>query len=370
MLFEVRDICKSYNKVPIFSGFSLKVEKGDMIALVGKRRQGKTTLMQMLAGIIPVDSGEIYYEDKLVARKGRTAGLCRLRRNKIGYLTTEAILLPDLTVYENLLLAMNHKRGSTKAKKAKAKEVLKNLGLKGKGRFFPKELSTLEKQKVCVARAIINEPELLLCDEPTDILEGYGAEQMMDILEILNSAGYTIVLSTHSKRIAGRCRKVYPIHEGLDLTGLIREGGLVQETGEFEAVSEEGGNAGTAAAVGLEETEEGADAAGETWNENGEGADAAGKAWNENGEGANAAGEAWNENGEGANAAGEVSGESAEAAGEVSGKPGEDAEESAEIPEMVKAVSEAFADEAAASQDSGSTYAEELPEIDLSDIFR
>lgn len=239
MLFEARDICKSYKNVPVFSGFSLKVEKGDMIALVGKRRQGKTTLMQMLAGIIPVDSGEIYYEDKPVGRRGHTAGLCKLRRNKIGYLTTEAILMPDLTVYDNLLLAMNHKRGSTKAKKAKAKEVLKNLGLKGKGRYFPKELTTLEKQKVCVARAIINEPELLLCDEPTDILEGYGAEQMMDILEILNSAGYTIVLSTHSKRIAGRCRKVYPIHEGIDLTGLIREGGLVQETGEFEAVPAE-----------------------------------------------------------------------------------------------------------------------------------
>ncbi|MBQ8281841.1 MAG: ATP-binding cassette domain-containing protein [Lachnospiraceae bacterium] len=227
MLFEVRNISKSFKKIPVVENFSLEVEQGDMIALVGKRRHGKTTLMQMLAGIISVDEGEIYYDGKLVGSKGRTSGLCKLRRGKIGYITTEAILMPDMTVYDNLLMAMSHKWGSTKTKKSRAKEVLRNLGLKGKGRFFPKELSVLDKQKVCVARAIINEPELLICDEPTDILEGYGAEQMMDILEILNSAGYSIILSTHSKRVASRCRKVYPVHEGLDLTGL-----AVVNTGE------------------------------------------------------------------------------------------------------------------------------------------
>lgn len=227
MLFEVRNISKSFKNIPVVENFSLEVEQGDMIALVGKRRHGKTTLMQMIAGIIPVDEGEIYYDGKLVGSKGRTSGLCKLRRGKIGYITTEAILMPDMTVYDNLLMAMSHKWGSTKTKKSRAKEVLRNLGLKGKGRFFPKELSVLDKQKVCVARAIINEPELLICDEPTDILEGYGAEQMMDILEILNSAGYTIILSTHSKRVASRCRKVYPVHEGLDLTGL-----AVVNTGE------------------------------------------------------------------------------------------------------------------------------------------
>lgn len=220
MLFEVKNISKSFKKIPVIENFSLKVEQGDMIALVGKRRKGKTTLMQMLAGIIPVDEGEIYYNGKLVGSKGRTAGLCRLRKRKIGYLTTEAILMPDMTVYENLEIAQLNTRGRHKAKRAHAKEVLRNLGLKGKGRFFPNELSTLDKQKVCVARAIINEPEILICDEPTDILEGYGAEQLMDILEILNSAGYTIIVSTHSKRIASRFRKVYPVHEGLDLSGL------------------------------------------------------------------------------------------------------------------------------------------------------
>lgn len=220
MLFEVRNISKSFKKVPVIENFSLKVEQGDMIALVGKRRKGKTTLMQMLAGIIPVDEGEIYYKGKLVGSKGCTAGLCRLRKRKIGYITTEAILMPDMTVYENLAMAQLNAKGRLKEKRNHAKEVLRNLGLKGKGRFFPNELSTLDKQKVCVARAIINDPEILICDEPTDILEGYGAEQLMDILEILNSAGYTIIVSTHSKRIASRFRKVYPVHEGLDLTGL------------------------------------------------------------------------------------------------------------------------------------------------------
>lgn len=233
MLLEVRNISKSYKKVPVVEEFSLKVEKGDMVALVGKRRKGKTTLMQMLGGIISPDEGEIYYDGRLVSRKWRAGRLCKLRRKKIGYVTTEAILMPDMTVYDNLLMALSHSRGSLKAKKSKAKEVLRTLGLKGKGRFFPKELSVLDRQKVCVGRAIINEPELLLCDEPTDILEGYGAEQMMDILEILNSAGYTIILTTHSKRVAGRCKKVYPIHEGLDLSGIARAGVVVGDLSEF-----------------------------------------------------------------------------------------------------------------------------------------
>lgn len=220
MLFEVKNINKSFKGVPVIEDFSLEVEEGDMIALVGKRKHGKTTLMQMLSGILSVDSGQIYYRDKLVSCKGKTSGLCRLRRSKIGYMNTEAILLPDMTVYENLFLAMSHTGGGQKQKKQRAKTVLRNLGLKGKGRFYPKELSTLDRQKVCVARAIINDPELLICDEPTDILEGYGAEQLMDILEILNSAGITIILSTHSKRIATRCRKVYAVHEGLELAGL------------------------------------------------------------------------------------------------------------------------------------------------------
>ncbi len=211
MVYEANNLSKRFGQDLIIDDFSLRVEEGEFIALVGKRGSGMTTLIQMLVGILRPSSGEIVFDGKKVSG----FRFNRLRRKSIAYIPTEPILVPNMTVYENLLIALSHRRGNDKTKKKVARDVLKTLGIKDKGRYFPRELTPFEKQKVCIGRAMIKEPDIIFCDEPTDILEGFETEQMLELLEILNSAGYTIVMTTHSKRIAGRCHRMVPIAEGV-----------------------------------------------------------------------------------------------------------------------------------------------------------
>ena len=227
MVYEAKNLNKSFGKDDIINDFSMKIEEGEFVALVGKRGSGMTTLIQMLVGILRPSSGEIYFDKKKVSR----LRFNRLRRKSIAYIPTEPILVPNMTVYENLLIALSHRRGNEKAKKKVARDVLKTLGIKDKGRYFPRELTPFEKQKVCIGRAMIKEPDIIFCDEPTDILEGFETEQMLELLEILNSAGYTIVMTTHSKRIAARCHRMVPISDDL----------MSGEEGQWENRAEDAG---------------------------------------------------------------------------------------------------------------------------------
>ena len=216
MLYEVRNLCKSFKGETIIDNFSMDVDAGEFVAILSKRGRGMTTLIQMLCGILKKDSGEIYYNEKAVGKMGMN----RLCRKSIAYIPTEPILVPDMTVYDNMLIAMSHMRGNDKMKKKIAKDILKTIGLKGRGRFYPRELNIYEKQLVCIGRAIIKEPDIIFCDEPSDVLEGYAAEQLMQVLETLNEAGYTIVMTTHSERIAGLAHRIVPI-EGQDIDELV-----------------------------------------------------------------------------------------------------------------------------------------------------
>lgn len=216
MIYEARKINKAFSGSGVIKNFSLKLEAGEFVGIVGKRGSGMTTLIHILTGILKPDSGEIYYKNK----KAPKIKLNFLRRNKIAYIPTEPILMPEMDIYDNMLVSISHKVGSDRSKKKKARDVLKTLGLKGKGRFYPRELSLIERQKVCIARAVLKEPDIIFCDEPADILEGYDAEQLMEVFEILNAAGYTIVMTTHSKRVASRCHRVVPIGSGVVLDGL------------------------------------------------------------------------------------------------------------------------------------------------------
>lgn len=217
MFFEVKHLSKSFGTTEVISNFSLQVEKGEMVALIDRRGQGMTTLMQMLCGMIHPSSGEIYYNGQKVASKNNTLKMTLLRRGSVAYVPTEPVLMNDLTLYENLMIAMSHKKGSDKTKKRLAKETVEMLGLKGRGRFYPKELNPVERQKAGIAMAMIKEPKLILCDEPTGTIEGYGGEEILGLLEEINSNGVTVIIATHSKRSASCCARVVPIHEGINV---------------------------------------------------------------------------------------------------------------------------------------------------------
>lgn len=195
----------------ILNNVNLEIKDGEMVAIVGKRGSGKTTLMNIMTGLNRQDSGQ-YMVDGRIVGLGRTFILANYRAKKFGIITKKPLLVPDLTIFDNITMPLNHRLFMTRKRKLKrAREVLRGLGLKGKGRFYPTEFSDLDMQKIAAGRAMIAEPKYIFADEPTAILASADVDRYMDFLEVLNRAGYTIVVFTHSKRVAAHCHRMVPI---------------------------------------------------------------------------------------------------------------------------------------------------------------
>lgn len=221
MLYEARHLSKAFGKNIVIRDFNLKVNKGEMIAIVGKKGSGKTTLAQMLGGLLKPSLGELRTTNRVVSSKKGTSGLKKLRRTHISYVSSEPVLINELTIYENLLLADKKNSGTNRSKKAKAKNTLKMVGLIGKGHYMPKELSIAERQKVCIARAIINKPIMLILDEPTAFLDEKGAYSVIEILQKLNQNGMTIVLTTRNRVVASNCTRAVAINKETDISTIV-----------------------------------------------------------------------------------------------------------------------------------------------------
>lgn len=195
---------------PVLQNVSLEIEDGEMVAIVGRKGSGKTTLMNIMTGLVRPDSGS-YLIDGKVMGIGRAVKLAYFRAKKCGIITREPLLVPDLTLYDNITMPLNHCFMFKKKKLKRAREVLRGLGLKGKGKFYPEDFSILDRQKICAGRAMIGEPKYIFADEPTGCLSSADVEKYMDFLEVLNSAGYTIIVFTHSKRVASHCHRMIPV---------------------------------------------------------------------------------------------------------------------------------------------------------------
>jgi ABC-type lipoprotein export system ATPase subunit len=222
MLYEIKDISKSFGQGNVvIDHFSLPVNKGDMTALYSEVGGGKTTLCHMLTGLTKINGGYIRAGKRIVAKKGSAAGLHKLRQRAIGFVAAEPVYMQDMTIYENFLLT-DRGKGSNKAKQTNAREILKMVGLKGMGRYYPKEMTSIEKLKASVARAILNNPVMLVCDDPSEDLlyKNYDndIEEFMNLLEMLNrDLGITILIATSNPAICKRCKKTVAIHKGVDV---------------------------------------------------------------------------------------------------------------------------------------------------------
>lgn len=217
MGLKLMNINKSYGlgigspRKKILDNVSMEIRDGEMVAIVGKRGSGKTTLMNIMTGLNRQDSGRYMIDGKMIGL-GRTFLMANFRAKKCGIITKKSLLVPDMTLFDNITMPLNHRLFMTRKKKLKrAREVLRGLGLKGKGRFYPTEFSTLDRQKICAGRAMIAEPKYIFADEPTAGLTANDVDRYMDFLEVLNSAGYTIIVFTYSKRVASHCHRMIPV---------------------------------------------------------------------------------------------------------------------------------------------------------------
>lgn len=206
-LIEVKNCYKVYsNGVTAVADLNVSIDKGEFVFVIGASGSGKSTFIKMLYREEKPTNGKVFVGGVNVA-KLRNSKVFKLRR-KLGIVFQDFKLLPKLTVYENVAFALESLGLHNKDIRPKVIKALENVGLKDKMRSFPNQLSGGEQQRVCIARAIVNEPKLLICDEPTGNLDPDISKEIVGILDKINKElGTTIIMATHDRDIVNKMKK-------------------------------------------------------------------------------------------------------------------------------------------------------------------
>ena len=204
---EIKNCYKVYkNGVAAIADLTLSINKGEFVFVIGASGSGKSTLIKMLYREEKPTQGTVEIGGINVG-KLRNRTVYKLRR-KLGIVFQDFKLLPKLTVYENVAFALECLGMKGSEIRPKVIKALDHVGLKEKIRSFPNELSGGEQQRVCIARAIVNKPKLLICDEPTGNLDPKTSMEIMDVLDTINKElGTTIIMATHDKEMVNRMKK-------------------------------------------------------------------------------------------------------------------------------------------------------------------
>src|ERR1700716_3930303 len=202
-LIRLTDVTKVYQGglTGALNGVSLTVEEGEFTAVMGPSGSGKSTLLNLVAGLDRPSTGSVTVAGSDLGLMGETA-LARFRRDRIGFVFQFFHLLPNLTVLENVLIPAQLK--TRVSAEGRARELLSQLGIAGPPARSPAKLSGGQQQRVSIARALINEPTLLLADEPTGALDTRSGDEVMELLRDLHRQGKTILLVTHDAKLATR----------------------------------------------------------------------------------------------------------------------------------------------------------------------
>ena len=215
---ELKEVRKAYRigreDISIFSSLDLAIPQGDFIAIMGPSGSGKSTLLNMLAGIDRPDAGSVSIGDHRLDWMGERA-LSSWRAHNIGIVFQFYNLLPMLTAAENVELPLLLKPLSAKERRDRVGKVLDLVGLAGREKQYPSSMSGGQQQRVGIARAIVSDPGLLLCDEPTGDLDRASADDVLQMLNFLNrELGKTIIMVTHDPRAAGSARRTLHLDKG------------------------------------------------------------------------------------------------------------------------------------------------------------
>ncbi|MHC4425060.1 MAG: ABC transporter ATP-binding protein [Planctomycetota bacterium] len=222
-ILKAENLHKSYRmgatRLEVLKGAGLAVKKGEFVAIVGASGSGKSTLLHMFGALDRPGKGVVKFEGRDLNRF--SAGeLNRFRNKMVGFVFQFYHLLDELSVLENVFLpAMASKSivgwfACRRWAKGRARELLAQLGLAERARHKPYQLSGGERQRVAIGRALMNEPRLLLADEPTGNLDSATGNGILDVLEGLNGTGQTVVMVTHDQRIARRAGRIVMLADG------------------------------------------------------------------------------------------------------------------------------------------------------------
>lgn len=216
-------LCKSYRmgeaEVSVLKGVDLAVKRSEFVAIVGASGSGKSTLLHILGALDKPDKGAVSFEGRVLSRMGERE-LNKFRNKMVGFVFQFYHLLDELSVLENVFLpAMASKSvlgwlGNRKWARNRARELLAELGLSERANHKPYQLSGGERQRAAIGRALMNEPRILLADEPTGNLDSATGNGILKVFEKLNKAGQTIVMVTHDERIAQKAGRIITLADG------------------------------------------------------------------------------------------------------------------------------------------------------------
>lgn len=214
----LENITKSFRvgdqDLQVLKGINLVIEQGEFTAIMGTSGSGKSTLMNLLGCLDVPTSGRYVLAGRDVTKLNDDE-LSELRNEHIGFVFQSFYLLPYATVLENVLLPTLYREKKKDRARDRAVELLRLIGLEDRMRFRPTQLSGGEQQRVAICRALINDPELLLADEPTGQLDSQTATEIMNVLTQMNQRGKTVVVITHDADIAAYARRLIHIRDGV-----------------------------------------------------------------------------------------------------------------------------------------------------------
>lgn len=214
-MIQVKDIRKQFGDLEVLKGITLKVSEGEVVSIVGTSGAGKTTLLQILGTLDVESSGELQIGGENVSKLSR-ASLADFRNKHIGFVFQFHRLLPEFTALENVMMPAWIAGTSDLEAETRGRKLLKELGLHDRASHLPSELSGGEQQRIAVARALMNEPKILLADEPSGNLDSENAAILHDLFfDLRDKLGLTIIIVTHNEELASRADRSLRMADGV-----------------------------------------------------------------------------------------------------------------------------------------------------------
>ena len=209
-LLELKDISKVYGELHALDKANLTVEKGEWIAIMGPSGSGKSTMMNIIGCMDRPTSGQVIFDGRDISKESRKK-LTEFHRDKIGLVFQQFHLINYLNAVENVMVAQYY---HSMPDEKEALEALERVGLKDRARHLPSQLSGGEQQRVCIARALINSPQLILADEPTGNLDEANENIVLDIFKRLHKEGTSLVVVTHDPEVGEVAQRIVRLEHG------------------------------------------------------------------------------------------------------------------------------------------------------------